>query len=113
MAAGQALEPAMMIVQQHENMLDDNSPLAKEWYVADGVCGFAWVKVRPANSAFVKWVVASGKTRKGADYDGGKTVKWVGEFRQSMQKKEAYANAFAKVLQQRLGINAHSMSRMD
>jgi hypothetical protein len=36
----------------------------------------------------------------------------VRDFNQSLQKKEAYAYAFAKVLNQ-AGINAHVESRMD
>lgn len=99
-----------MIVTQHSNMLDDNSPVKKEWYVADGVCGFAWINVRPATSRFAKWLKSQniGSTDS---YYGGITI-WISEFGQSMQKKETYARAYAEVLRKH-GFKAHMMSRMD
>jgi hypothetical protein len=78
--------------------------------VNDGVCGFAWVIVKPANSRFAKWLIANGHARKDSYY-GGVNV-WVGDYNQSMQKKERYADAFAAVLE-KAGINAYSNSRMD
>lgn len=79
-------------------------------YVEDGVCGFAWISVKPGNSRFANWL----KKNKIADKDryyGGVSI-WVSEFNQSMQKKAAYAGAFAKVLRDS-GIRATSASRMD
>ena len=99
-----------MVVQQHANIIDDSSPVINEWYVADGVCGFAWVNIKPGNSAFAKWL----KTKNLADKDsyyGGVTI-LISDYNQSMQKKEAYAYAFAKVLRHN-GIKAQSYSRMD
>ena len=37
---------------------------------------------------------------------------WIGDYGQSMQRKEAYAYTFASVLQKH-GIECHGMSRMD
>lgn len=110
MNAGRGTTPNPMIVQQHKNMLDDNSPVVQEWFVGEGACGFAWIVVRPGNSSFAKWA----KKTKGAKahYGGGMLVKWVGEFNQSVARKEAYAAAFANVLQ-KYGIKAYSDSRMD
>ena len=98
-----------MVVTAHANPLDDNSPVQQQWFVADGVCGFAWVTVRPANSAFSRWM----KENKGCHlaYGGGMQY-WISMFNQSMQRKEAYADAFADVLRQ-FGIKAYSGSRMD
>jgi hypothetical protein len=109
MAAGDAAQPTAMVVSEHANALDDASPVRKQWYVADGVCGFAWVTIRPGTSSFARWMVKHGHARKA--YGGGIST-WVSQFGQSMQRKQAYAAAFAKVLSE-AGINAYADSRMD
>ena len=109
MDAGSSSVPTPMVVQQHSNVMNDNSPVVQQWNVPDGVCGFAWVVVRPANSPFANWLKKNNLAR--AHYRGGVSV-WVGEFNQSMTRKEAYAAAFAQVLH-KAGLNAHSDSRMD
>jgi hypothetical protein len=78
--------------------------------VMDGVCGFAWVSVKDGRKPFSKWLVKQGYGRKDG-YRGGVSV-WVGDYRQSMTRKDAYAGAFASVLQKH-GIDCYSMSRMD
>lgn len=78
--------------------------------VAEGVCGFAWIVVRPATSSFARWAAKNKGARK--EYGGGMCLRWVGEFNQSMTRKEAYAAAFAKTLRE-AGIEAYSRSRMD
>lgn len=80
----------------------------QSWFVADGVCGFAWVTV-PGNCAFGKWGKAKGLFSKA--YPKGLWY-WVGEFDQSMQKKEAFARAVAEFLRQN-GVEAHAGSRID
>jgi hypothetical protein len=80
----------------------------KQWFVADGVCGFAWVSLA-GNSAFGKWGKAKGLFSKA--YPKGVWY-WVGEFNQSMQKKEAFAAAVAAHLREN-GVDAYSDSRMD
>lgn len=113
-AAGQKaveeLNIAPMIVSQHENPLDDSSPIRKSYYVADGVCGFAWVQIKPANGKFAKWLIDQQIARKSI-YDPGirMSIHW---FEQSYQKKDAFARAFAKVLQG-YDINAIPHSRLD
>jgi len=106
--AGENCKPSPMVVQQHENMLDDNSPVSQQWTVQDGVCGFAWVKVG-GNTGFGRWLMKSGNGSKG--YPSG-VVYWVAMFGQSMQRKEAFAHAFAQVLKEN-GIKAYAESRMD
>lgn len=101
--------PAPMLVQQHENMMDDSSPVAKQWLVPGGVCGFAWVVVRPGTSSFARWLVKHDHARP-HDY-GGVSI-WIGGYGQSMEKKEAHASAMAAYLC-RVGIKAHAQSRMD
>jgi hypothetical protein len=98
-----------MIVSQHANPLDDGSETIKQWYVEDGVCGFASVIIKPANSKFAKFLVANQLARK--HYAGGVSM-FIRDFNQSLTKKEAYAYAFAKVLNDN-GITAYVDSRMD
>jgi predicted nucleic acid-binding Zn finger protein len=81
----------------------------QEHVVEDGVCGFASVIVKPANSAFAKYLALQHGARK--HYYGGISLS-INDFNQSLQKKEAYAKAFAGVLVD-AGINAHYESRMD
>lgn len=84
----------------------------QKWRVDDGVCGFAWVNVKPGNCKFANWLKKSGNGRRDSYY-GGVTV-WVSAFNQSMQKKEAYARAFAKVVGESGEVkSAYASSRMD
>jgi hypothetical protein len=98
-----------MIVTQAANPLDDSSAVVNAWVVNDGVCGFASVIIKPANSKFAKFLVANGLARKA--YAGGVSMS-IRDFNQSLTKKEAYAEGFASVLR-KAGINAHVDSRMD
>ena len=78
--------------------------------MSDGVCGFAWVNIKPARGKFVKYLKDNDIGRKDSYY-GGYTL-WVSGFGQSLARKESYARAFAKHLEQN-GITAIAMSRMD
>ena len=98
-----------MVVSQKANPLDDGSETINQWVVNDGVCGFASVIIKPANSKFAKFLVANGLARKA--YAGGVSMS-IRDFNQSLTKKEAYAEGFAKVLRDN-GINAWAESRMD
>ncbi len=109
-----AATPTPMIVQQHASVFDDNSPVVEEWHVEGGVCGFAWVNVKCKGEGlkFINALKKHGLDRWSKDgYYGGYTY-WVREGDQSMERKEAYAHAFARVLYEG-GINAHNYSRMD
>lgn len=79
-------------------------------YVCEGVCGFAWVQVKPGTSSFAKWLVKTKRARSDSYY-GGVCI-WIGEYSQSMQRKEAHADAMAEVFRKH-EINAYCMSRMD
>lgn len=113
-AAGRAAVASMqvqpMIVTQHANPLDDSSAPVRQYYVEDGACGFAWVKIRPARGKFVNWLKKEG-IGKIDIFEGGYMI-WISAYNQSLQKKEAYAEAFADVLYKN-GIRAYAMSRMD
>lgn len=78
--------------------------------VNDGLCGFAWVNLKPANSAFAKWLRAEGLAEK--RYGGPGINMWIGAYNQSYEKKRTYAAAFANVLRE-AGIHAWSESRLD
>lgn len=85
------------------------SGMGKSYYVSEGACGFAWVKVCPGNSAFARWLVKEKLAR--ASYSGGVDI-WVHEYNQSIARKEAHAFAMARVLAD-AGIVAYGGSRMD
>lgn len=106
-----------MIVGQETALFSGKLDYSKPTYhVEDGVCGFAWVNVYPANKGNTKLgkeerrVLEAHGFRK--DVYGKAYMLWISAFDQSMQKKEAYAAAFAKVLRAH-GISAYSQSRMD
>jgi hypothetical protein len=109
MAAVEKLTVVPMIVQDHANPLDDNSPVTKEYFVADGVCGFASIVVRPGTCSFAKWLTKN--ELAGPHYYGGVSIP-VHYFNQSLQRKETYAHAFAEVLNKH-GIKSRADSRMD
>ena len=111
LAAGNACSPTPMVVGQPTTPLGNDIDYSKDtYYVSDGVCGFAWVNIKPARGGFVKYLKENGIGRKDSYY-GGYTV-WVSGFGQSLDRKTAYAQAFASVLKEN-GITAYSMSRMD
>jgi hypothetical protein len=76
-----------------------------------GYCGFAWVKVSEKASTKLGRALKTVGFRK--SYNGGLDL-WNpgGSFTQSMDIKEAGAEAYAKVLRD-FGINAYACSRAD
>jgi len=81
-----------------------------EYIVNEGVCGFAWINIKPGTSRFAKYLKAKEIARKDSYY-GGVSI-WVHYFGQSYERKMAYARAFATVLQQH-DIKAQAMGRLD
>jgi hypothetical protein len=77
--------------------------------ISEGVCGFAWVTIRPGISPAARYAKATLGARKG--YYGGMEI-WVRGYGQSMTRKEAYAEAFAAVLRE-AGVMASAGSRLD
>lgn len=94
--AAQALTPDPMFISGYAPVLD-------------GVCGFAWVTIRPGNSRFANFLKQQGLASKA--YGGGVQV-WINPYNQSMQKKAAHAEAMARVFRE-AGIDAVAQSRMD
>ena len=87
------------------HVLENNIPIA---CIDDGACGFAWVAF-PGNTAWGKWAKKKGIARP--HYPKGLCV-WVSEFGQSVDRKSAYAGAFAQVLRN-AGIDCYANSRLD
>jgi len=100
-AAG-AVQPVGMTVH--------NPSTGQRWDVAEGVCGFAWVTVRPATSRFARWLIKSKHARVDS-YAGGARIS-ISSYGQSMQRKEAYAQTLADSLTT-AGFQAYAGSRMD
>ena len=87
------------------NQIDYSRPT----YVLEGLCGFAWIDIHPARGAFVNYLKSWDIGSKG--YRGGWQI-WVSGFGQSIDRKSAYAGAFAGVLRE-YGITAYAGSRLD
>lgn len=100
-AAKNCKPAAMILTDDKGNDID---------YVAEGVCGFAWVNIKPGNSPLANFMKKNNLARSDSYY-GGVTI-WVSAYNQSMQRKEAYASAYAKVLRD-AGFKAYAYSRMD
>ncbi len=116
-AAVENLRVIPMIVGQETGFLSGKIDYSKPTeYVADGVCGFAWVDVYPEHKGTTtlgkqerKVLEAIGFKKK---FESKAYYMWISDYNQSMQKKEAYAAAFAKVLREN-GVKAYSGSRLD
>jgi hypothetical protein len=105
--------PVPMIVGTAIGLSDKMDPSKPQYFVADGVCGFGWVTIGRGNHSFCKWLVKNGHARANS-YEGGVTV-WSPLRTQSMTRNEAFADAFAKVINEIMGseVRAHSRSRID
>lgn len=139
MNAGAGNKPTPMVVGTPRNTaasllgLDDGGldPKQPIYHVAEGVCGFAWVALRGTGTEgrkFINWLTGrtkpatpaldptrllAGFGRAGKRYEGGHHI-WVHAFGQSMQRKEAAAQAAAEVLRGGIeGLTAYAGSRMD
>ena len=119
-AAAAAAIPTPMVVVETDGLSDRPTPGGRSWVVNEGPCGFAWIVVRPGGSSFARWAKANDEARRpdGSTYPAwsnhyyGGLSRWVGEFGQSVTRKEAFATAYAEVLRE-AGINATSGSRLD
>lgn len=108
-AAADACQPTPMVVGEAKSLFSSEIDHSKPtYYVPDGPCGFAWVHFK-GNTSWGRWA----KKQKLAtpDYPAGLHI-WVRGYGQSVQLKEAYAEAYAKVLRDH-GIAAYAGSRLD
>lgn len=74
----------------------------------EGACGFAWVSFA-GNTAWGRWAKKQGLAR--LHYPSGLCV-WVSEFGQSVDRKAAYAGAYAQTLRN-AGIDCYAGDRLD
>lgn len=102
--AGMEVVPTPMIVRE-----EFPNPGRTYAPVMDGVCGFAWVTIKPGTCRAARMAKQLMQCHRG--YHGGVEI-WVSDFNQSLTRKEAYATAFARVLRD-AGIQAYPGSRMD
>ena len=110
MDAGRRVGVTPMVVGSPSTPLGSDIDYSKKTYfVEGGVCGFAGVVIKPARGKFVSYLKSIGMGHK--HYYGGYYVS-VRAFGQSMTRKEAYAEAFAKVLGE-AGMRCYVDSRMD
>jgi hypothetical protein len=125
-AAHYAAQPTPMLVGEPVNLMasltgGDDGGFRKDRpidYVAEGVCGFAYVYVRPANSRLANYLRKQGMGRTD-DYHGGLLVRlWQVcgnddlRYCQSYARNCASAQAFAAVLRE-AGIDATVQTRVD
>jgi len=103
-------KPTPMVVAQHENMLDDSSPIEEAYYVEGGVCGFAWVRIKPATQSFAKWAKENEIGRTDS-YAGGLIIGCHGGG-QSYERNMAEAYSVADVLNKH-GIKCNAEGRLD
>lgn len=109
--AAQSAQVVPMIVGHPTSPLgDDINPDKPVYFVEGGVCGFAWVSVRPGNCSFANWLKKNDLGRTDS-YAGGVVVS-ISDYGQSLQRKESHAHAMAKVLRD-AGIKAYGESRID
>jgi hypothetical protein len=109
-AAGEAAEPTPMVVGTPTTFLGNDIDYTKRtYYVPDGVCGFAWVVIRPGNSSLARQAV---KLDIGSRAYGGGISIWVDEHGHSLDRKQRHAHAYADVLRA-YGVNAYAQSRLD
>ena len=108
--AGHESTPAPMVVGSPSTPLgSDIDPSKPTYFVEGGVCGFAGVVIKPARGKFVSYLKSLGMGHK--HYYGGYYVP-VRAFGQSLARKEAYAEAYAKILSEE-GMRCYVDSRMD
>ncbi len=110
MDAGRGSTPTPMVVGTPTETFGSEIDYSKPTYfVEGGVGGFAGVVIKPARGKFVSYLKSIGMGYK--HYYGGYYVP-VREFGQSLARKEAYAEAYAKVLSEE-GMSCYVDSRMD
>ena len=108
--AGHESTPTPMVVGSPSTPVGSDIDWNKSTYhVSEGVCGFAGVVIKPARGKFVSFLKSKGLGCK--HYYGGFYMT-CREFGQSLARKEAYCEAFAKVLGE-AGMRCYVDSRMD
>lgn len=123
-AAARAAVPVPIRVTERVDPFNDESAIKTDYGVyTEGVCGFAWIEVHPANSRIANHIkrryadvrgehAGEGSLHSGSHYPSGLSI-WVGGYGQSMARKEAYAHAYSRVLREAGFERVYGGSRMD
>jgi len=94
--AFEACNPIPMVVETHADVANDNSEIVGASIVKDGICGFAWINIKPGTSSFSRWLAKEGYAY--ADKSrGGITLSIMYKGSQSMARKVAMAYAMMDV----------------
>lgn len=129
-AAAEAV-PTPMVVVEADLLTGRPRPGGRSWGAPEGPCGFAWVTIRPATSALARYIRRHEMAPEDRLYpdpawharcdsqggswhrsSGGGYEFWVWSGGQSVARKEAYAQAYARVLTE-AGWPATYGSRLD
>ena len=100
-AAREAAETAIphpMIVGQATGLFGSGMVPGTEEYVSEGLCGFAWVNIKPARGPLIKYCKQN-KIGHPGTYGGWSISMGSVTMSQSIERKECAADAFVKVLQ--------------
>tara|TARA_Y100000310_G_C20562588_1_gene753794 strand:- start:551 stop:928 length:378 start_codon:yes stop_codon:yes gene_type:complete len=110
LSAGHGSTPTPMVVGTPTEFFGSDIDHSKPTYfVEGGVCGFAGVVIKPARGKFVSLLKKMGLGYK--HYYGGYYMP-CHEFGQSLDRKEAYCEAFARIIGES-GLRCYVHSRMD
>ena len=93
----------------HGSFGNDMDYSKRTYHVPSGMCGFAWVGIRPGNSSLARQAKKLGIG--GSAYGGGVSI-WIHEHGQSYECKQKHAHAYARVLSEH-GVDAYAQSRLD
>jgi len=112
--AADAAIPTPMLVGTAVGLSDTIDTSKPVYIVRGGLCGFAYIIVRPATGGFVRWMREQQIGYK--HYYGGWSVParplTPPDLSQSVEIKEKYAHAFANVLREH-GINCSVETMLD
>lgn len=109
-AAGSAETPTPIGLSQAD-VLGNPIEGATTYVLDEGVCGFAWINIKPGNSKLANYLKKKNIARRDSYY-GGVSI-WVSYFNQSYDRKIAYARAFAHVLKEAGYERVYASGRLD
>lgn len=132
MVVGTPRNMAASLLGGDDGGFDESQPV---YFVSEGACGFAWVKFS-GNRKFLNYLLGRVKTEvpvgpalrqygeswretsvlnpPSPDHYYGGVSLWVGGYGQSVARKEAFAEAFAAVLRDKVeGLTVYGQSRLD
>lgn len=112
MIAGANVRINPMLVGEATSIFSNEIDYSKPTYVVnDGPCGFAYINIYPGNCKLANQYKKLGLARPA--YGGGVQI-WVHEFGQSVDRKYAYAQAYAAKLRELTGVERiYAGSRLD